>query len=330
MERVGERNMADAMAQPFFFPGGEHGVLLIHGFTGSSGHMRLLGEHLHAVGFTVRGINLPGHGSRLEDMGKYTWKDWLQASKMAVAEMQEQCRYVSVAGLSMGGVLTLLVAEQMEITAAAPISAPMGVQNRFLPFARLGSLVMKTTYWQRDREREQLLDQRYDYGYAGFPTKSAADLYHLMRLARRNLYAVTCPVLVVQSRKDETITADSAEVIVNGVSSQRRGVMPLVLFWNFSGHSAYHSLKTSAFKISEWMAATPLTKLEPYTARFAMCTRRSRIMRISSAPCAWRRFSSRASWRSISRITRSSSGETSLSSEASQHSSASRMTVWFV
>ena len=43
--------------------------------------MRLLGEHLHAVGFTVRGINLPGHGSRLEDMGKYTWKDWLQASK---------------------------------------------------------------------------------------------------------------------------------------------------------------------------------------------------------------------------------------------------------
>ena len=201
-------------------------MLLIHGFTGSSSHMRLLGEHLHAAGFTVRGINLPGHGSRLEDMGKYTWKDWLQASKMAVAEMQEQCRYVSVAGLSMGGVLTLLVAEQMEIT-AAPISAPMGVQNRFLPFARLGSLVMKTTYWQRDREREQLLDQRYDYGYAGFPTKSAADLYHLMRLARRNLYAVTCPVLVVQSRKDETITADSAEVIVNGVSSQRRGVMYL-------------------------------------------------------------------------------------------------------
>lgn len=68
MERVGERNMADAMAQPFFFPGGEHGVLLIHGFTGSSSHMRLLGEHLHAVGFTVRGINLP-------DMAA-AWRTW--------------------------------------------------------------------------------------------------------------------------------------------------------------------------------------------------------------------------------------------------------------
>lgn len=95
--------------------------------------MRLLGEHLHAVGFTVRGINLPGHGSRLEDMGKYTWKDWLQASKMAVAEMQEQCRYVSVAGLSMGGVLTLLVAEQMEITAAAPFRPPWAYRTVFCP-----------------------------------------------------------------------------------------------------------------------------------------------------------------------------------------------------
>ena len=89
-----------------------------------------------------------------------------------------------------------------------------------LPGGRIGRGTLRQ--W-----REQLLDQRYDYGYAGFPTKSAADLYRLMRLARRNLYAVTCPVLVVQSRKDETITADSAEVIVNGVSSQRRGVMYL-------------------------------------------------------------------------------------------------------
>ena len=116
MEHVVERDMTDPMAQPFFFPGGEHGVVLIHGFTGSSGHMRLLGEHLRGAGFTVRGINLPGHGTRLEDMARYTWKDWLQSAKLAVAQMQEQCRYVSVAGLSMGGVLTLLIAEQMAVS----------------------------------------------------------------------------------------------------------------------------------------------------------------------------------------------------------------------
>ena len=87
MEHRPERNFSDPMAQPFYFPGDEHGVLLIHGFTGSCAHMRLLGEHLRDQGFTVRGINLPGHGSRPEDMAKCTWKDWLQAAKMAAAEM---------------------------------------------------------------------------------------------------------------------------------------------------------------------------------------------------------------------------------------------------
>ena len=96
MEHRPERNFSDPMAQPFYFPGDEHGVLLIHGFTGSCAHMRLLGEHLRDQGFTVRGINLPGHGSRPEDMAKCTWKDWLQAAKMAAAEMQDQCKYVSV------------------------------------------------------------------------------------------------------------------------------------------------------------------------------------------------------------------------------------------
>ena len=49
-------------AWPFFLEGGEHAVLLTHGFTGTPAHMRPLGEYLHAQGFTVQGILLPGHG----------------------------------------------------------------------------------------------------------------------------------------------------------------------------------------------------------------------------------------------------------------------------
>lgn len=71
----------------------------------------------------------------------------------------------------MGGVLTLLVAEQMEITAAAPISAPMGVQNRFLPFARLGSLVMKTTYWRGIASGSSCWINGMITANAGFPSQ---------------------------------------------------------------------------------------------------------------------------------------------------------------
>lgn len=206
-------------AQPFLFRGDDHGVLLIHGFTGSAGHMRLLGEHLRDAGFTVRGINLPGHAQSEEAMGRTGWQDWLEAAKQAVVELREQCSHVSVCGLSMGGVLSLLLAEQMELTAIAPISAPMAVLNPMMPFARVAAPFMPRISWGSDPERSGMLDQRYDHGYAGFPTHCAYDLSRLIKMARRDLSAVMCPVLAVQSHGDETIAPSSADVIMEGVSS---------------------------------------------------------------------------------------------------------------
>lgn len=206
-------------AQPFLMRGDHHGVLLIHGFTGSVAHMRLLGEHLHSMGFTVKGINLPGHATYLDDMRHYSWQSWLEAAKEGVVELKKTCAFVSVAGLSMGGVLTLLLAEQMELTAAAPISAPMAVQNRLMPFARFAAPLMPRISWGDSEERESMLDARYNLGYTGFPTRSAYDLSVLIKQARQNLFAISCPILAVQSHADETIAAGSADIIMHGVSS---------------------------------------------------------------------------------------------------------------
>lgn len=214
-----------AEAQPFFFPGDDHGVLLIHGFTGSAGHMRLLGEHLRDAGFTVRGINLPGHALSMDDMARTGWNDWLSAAKDAVVELRKTCKYVSVCGLSMGGVITLLLAEQMELTSIATISAPMAVLNPLMPFARILAPLMPRFMWGTSDEKKSQLDERYNLGYAGFPTRTAADLSRLIKMARRDLSAVVCPILVVQSHGDETIAPSSADVIMMGVSSQRKATL---------------------------------------------------------------------------------------------------------
>ncbi len=219
------RNFFDKNAQPFYFEGGDHGILLLHGFTGSAAHMRLIGEALNEQGFTVQGIQLPGHGTRMEDMQNVNWQAWLQASKEAFLSLKERCKMVSVAGLSMGGILTLLLAEQMPVTAAIPLSAPLAVKNKLAPLARLASPFMPVTYWKSDPAREALLDQRYDYGYPGFPTTSVGDLMHLIRLARQNLFAITCPVLVVQSHADETIDPNSAQIILNGIRSDKKAML---------------------------------------------------------------------------------------------------------
>ena len=50
-------------------------------------------------------------------------------------------------------------------------------------------------------------------------------------------------------------------------ASQRRGVTPLVLLLNFSGHISWKSRKSPSESSREWRAATPLTEKLPTMAR---------------------------------------------------------------
>lgn len=229
MDKRPERDFSDAVCQPFFLEGTNgggktHGVLLMHGFTGTAAHMRLIGENLHARGFTVRGINLPGHATDMDDMAQHTWEDWLNAAKDAFLALKEQCDYVSVAGLSMGGCLSLILGEQMQPTAIAPISAPMGTQLP-LCMAKVARPVLPTIWWKNRDGNPVPVVNEYDYGYPGFRSSCARHLDKLIKMARRNLHAVTCPVLVVQSHADETIIPQSAEIILNGISSEQKSVL---------------------------------------------------------------------------------------------------------
>lgn len=225
MAQRGKMQFDDAVCQPFFFEGKrDHAVLLIHGFTGSVSHMRPIGEMLHAQGFSVMGVNLPGHATSMDDMARYTWSDWLDAVREAFQTLKARYTHVSVAGLSMGGCLALMIGETMQPTAVAPISAPMGTKAPLWLATLVSPLVRTICFWPEGKD-EPLLDPNYHYGYPGFRSSCARQLARIMRMARQNLHAVTCPVLVIQSRADETIAANSASIILQGVSSPRKGVL---------------------------------------------------------------------------------------------------------
>jgi len=212
------------LARPFSFESGDHGVLLIHGFTGSPAHMLPLGESLRDAGFSVRGVLLPGHGTAPEDMRGVTWQDWLLCCRQAAREMQARYAYFSVAGLSMGGVLALLLAEEMAVTACISIAAPMKTLNRFRPLAPLAAPFYPTVH-KRTNGAHPGVDARYDVGYVSFPTGSTHHLSVLMCRARQHLPLIRCPILVVQGRMDEAVTQDSPDIILSGVSSEKKAVL---------------------------------------------------------------------------------------------------------
>jgi len=214
------------LAAPFFLSGGQHAVLLMHGFTGSPAHMRPLGEMLNAAGFTVRGIALRGHGTTVQDMMSASWKDWLQDARTACSGLFDSYRYVSVAGLSMGGILSLILAAEHSgtarpLTACIPIEAPLGTTNRYRHFALLAAPFCPILNKHHDGSRDTL-DKAYDIDYDKIPTAKTHDLNVLIARARRSLSSVTCPVLAVQSHMDKTVSQNSIDIILNNISDQKK------------------------------------------------------------------------------------------------------------
>lgn len=95
-------------AEPWSHDGdGPHGALVIHGFTGNPGSMRGLAEAFAAAGFHVEMPLLPGHGTVVDDMIPTRWADWLAGAEEAYQRLAARSEKVVVAGLSMGGALTL-------------------------------------------------------------------------------------------------------------------------------------------------------------------------------------------------------------------------------
>jgi carboxylesterase len=99
-------------AEAWSADGGRHGALVLHGFTGNPSSMRGLAEAFAADGYAVELPRLPGHGTTVEDMLTTGWDDWTAEVEAAYRRLSARCDKVVVAGLSMGGALTVWTALQ--------------------------------------------------------------------------------------------------------------------------------------------------------------------------------------------------------------------------
>ena len=87
-----------AGAEPQSWPGGPHGALVLHGFTGTPQSMRGLAAAFAAAGFATELPLLPGHGTSVDDMVSTTWDDWASAAESAFEDLAARCDRVVVAG----------------------------------------------------------------------------------------------------------------------------------------------------------------------------------------------------------------------------------------
>jgi carboxylesterase len=206
-------------AEPFLLPGGDRGVLVVHGFTGSPSEMRLLGDHLHKNGYTVLGPRLCGHGTSAGEMAKTAWPHWYSTVEDGYHILKSICREVMVVGLSMGGLLSLKLASEYPVSRVISIATPIYINERRLPLLPLYRMFRSSVPKARKKFD---VDPLYSVGYDETPLSSLSSLLELIRHVSGLLPAIKIPALIVQSRVEHTVKPESATYIYRHLASQEK------------------------------------------------------------------------------------------------------------
>jgi carboxylesterase len=206
-------------AEPFSFEGNDVGVLVVHGFTGSTQSMRHLGEGLNKrFGFSVVAPRLPGHGTSPDDMETTGYLDWVGEVERALDDLAARKKKIFVTGLSMGGTLTLNLAARFPdiVCAIAPIAAGAGVTNDAIS----GILLKKPPPRRIPGIGSDIKASGVkELAYAETPVACLRELTVLSSLTKNLLHKIVCPTLVIHGREDHVVPPVNAMKIVKAIRS---------------------------------------------------------------------------------------------------------------
>jgi len=206
-------------AEPWSHDGDDRiGVLLLHGFTGSPASMRPWGEELSQHGWTIKVPRLPGHGTRWQDMNITTWQDWYSEADRNLRELTDRCSRVFVCGLSMGGALTLRLAEEHGEAIAGIVLVNPAVRTErkdrhLLPVVK--HLVGSFPGISNDIAKPGADEVAYDRT----PLKAAHSMMEMWSIVRDDMALVRQPLLLFRSAQDNVVEASNAEWILTHVGS---------------------------------------------------------------------------------------------------------------
>jgi carboxylesterase len=205
-------------AEPFSAPGGPHGALVLHGFTGNPSSMRGVADGLAAAGFAVELPLLPGHGTSVEDMLTTDFTDWAATAEAAYLELAGRTDTRVVVGLSMGATLAAWV------TARNPgVAGLVAINGMFEPPAPAFLELLRTSVAQGcDRlpaiGSDIAMPGVSEGAYDAAPIEPLISLMEATTELHGRLGNIRCPVLILTSPQDHVVPPSSSDVLAGGVA----------------------------------------------------------------------------------------------------------------
>lgn len=216
--------------QPFTFEAGKRAVLLLHGFTGHSADVRMLGRYLQKQGYTCHAPIYRGHGAPPEELIQATPDQWWEDVQNALEHLRELGHTeIAVAGLSLGGVLGLRIAYSEPIKAILPMCSPMFFDNEeqlkggFKHFAK----EYKQLEGKSDEVIQQEMNELLDLSETVFD-----ELGDFIQDVHDHIDHIYTPTYIAQGSLDQMINKESATYIYENVEADHKELK----WYEKSGH----------------------------------------------------------------------------------------------
>lgn len=201
-----------------------------------------MGEYLNGQGYTCLGIRLAGHATNMDDMIASHLTDWTASVEDGFHLLSGSVERIYLAGLSMGGVLSLLMSTRLDVAGVISISAPYELprdpRNYPIWFIKLYSWFVKYAPKSGDEPGAGWFDKEAYQDHVSYdrnPVRSVAELKLLLSLMRDALSLVTKPTLLIHSQGDTYVLPQNVEKIYDGLINVKDKTK---LYVKESGHVA--------------------------------------------------------------------------------------------
>ncbi|MDD3012220.1 MAG: alpha/beta fold hydrolase [Candidatus Gastranaerophilales bacterium] len=212
-------------------------VLLFHGMTGSPFEMRHYAKYLHRAGYDVYCSCLPGHGGQFTDLKKTRWQEWQNYAINEFDYLKNSYEEVYIAGLCMGALLALSVAEQgRDVAGITGLSTTLYLDGWTLPwykiFFPLGLYTVLKFFYdfpesdpygiKNEVVRKKISSLYHENTVAldCIPMTCILELIRFSKHIRKNIKKVKVPFIVIHSKDDDLTSTKSAKFVYNNASSE--------------------------------------------------------------------------------------------------------------
>jgi len=222
--------MKKLVPKPFTFKAGKRAVLMLHGFTGNSADVRMMGRFLQEKGYTCHAPIYRGHGVPPEELVHTGPEDWWQDVTNAYEFLKNEGHdEIAVVGLSLGGVFSLKLGYTVPVKGIVPMCAPMYIKSEEVMYQ--GILAFAKEYKKLEGKSDEQIEAEMEE-FQKTPMGTLKALQELIADVRNNVDMVYAPIFVVQARHDRMINTDSANIIYNEVESIEKEIK----WYEESGH----------------------------------------------------------------------------------------------